>query len=68
MKIARAKNEEIEIMIEARIAQPRDSTVSPSDVNPSMVKMSAPICVESQATSRSSAPLITNEIRPKVRM
>ena len=30
-------------MIEASIAQPRDSIVNPSEVNPSMVNMSAPI-------------------------
>ena len=67
MKIARAKKDEIEMMIEARIAQPIDSIVRPSDVNPSMVNMSAPICVESHATNKRSAPLITKEIRPKVR-
>ena len=67
MKIARAKKEEIEMMMEASIAQPIDSIVSPSEVKPSMVNMSAPISVESQATNRSSAPLITNEIKPKVR-
>jgi hypothetical protein len=43
LKIARAKKEEIEMMTDARIAQPRDSIVRPSDVNPSMVNMSAPI-------------------------
>ena len=68
MKIARAKKDEIEMMIDARIAQPRDSIVSPSVVNPSMVNMSAPICVDSHATNKSRAPLITKEIRPKVRM
>jgi len=68
LKIARAKKDEIEMMIDARIAQPRDSIVRPSDVNPSIVNISEPICVESQATNKRSAPLITKEIRPKVRM
>jgi hypothetical protein len=35
--------DEIEMMTDARIAQPRDSIVRPSDVNPSMVNISAPI-------------------------
>ena len=68
LKIALAKKEDIEMMIAASIAQPIDSMVNPSEVKPSMVSRSSPIWDESQATKRSSAPLITKEISPKVKM
>lgn len=43
LKIPLAKKEEIEMMIEASIAQPSDSIVKPSDVKPSIVRRSSPI-------------------------
>ena len=56
------------ITIAARIAQPRDSISRPSDVKPSIAKISAPISVLSQATRSRRAPLMTNAINTKVRM
>ncbi len=61
-------NEQILMIIEARIAQPKDSISNPSEVKPSIVKVSGLSCWLIQATRSNSAPLITNEMSPKVRM
>ena len=68
MNTQRPSSEAIEIIAAPRIAQPIDSIDKPSEVNPSMVNMSEPICEDSQATKSNKAPLITNEIKPNVRM
>lgn len=65
---ARAINEQMLMTIDAKIAQPRDSIVSPWVVNPSIVNVSGLSCWLIQATKRSSEPLITKEISPKVSM
>ena len=54
------------ITIAPSIAQPSDSIERPAWVKPSMVKVSPPIRLDSQATKIRIAPLITNEIKPKV--
>jgi len=56
------------ITMAARIAQPRLSIVNPSEVKPSIVRISEPIRPLSHATRSSIAPLITKAIRPKVMM
>jgi len=61
-------NEQMLITIDARIAQPRDVMVSPVLVNPSIVKVLGLSCWLIQATNRSSDPLITKEMSPKVNM
>ena len=43
LNIPLAKKEDIEMMMEASIAQPIDAIVRPSDVKPSMVSKSSPI-------------------------
>ena len=52
----------------AKIAQPRDAIARPSEVNPSIEKVSGLSCWLIHATSRSNEPLITKEISPKVMM
>jgi len=61
-------NEQTLMMIEAKIAQPREVMVNPVLVNPSMVKVFGLICWLIQATNRSNEPLMTKEISPKVNM
>ena len=68
LKRPRPINEQTLITKAAKIAQPRDVIASPSEVNPSIVKVSGLSCWLIHATSSSSAPLITKEIRPKVMM
>jgi len=55
-------------MIAANIAQPNDTMVKPDWVKPSMLNVSGATIWLIQATSSSKAPLITNEIKPKVSM
>ncbi len=52
----------------ARIAQPSETTVSPSGPKPSMLNVCGLNCWLIQATKSSSAPLMTKEISPKVSM
>jgi hypothetical protein len=61
-------NEKMLITIEAKIAQPKDSIERPSEVNPSIVKVSGLSCWLIHATNSSRDPLITKEIRPKVKI
>jgi len=60
-------NEQMLITIEAKIAHPRDSIARPSLVKPSMVKVSGLSCWLIHATKSRRAPLITNEMSPKVK-
>jgi len=52
----------------AKIAQPREAIASPSEVKPSIAKVSGLNCWLIHATRSRSAPLITKEISPKVMM
>lgn len=68
LKSPRPMKEQTLITRAAKIAQPSDVIASPAEVKPSMVKVSGLNCWLIQATSSSKAPLITNEISPKVIM
>ncbi len=68
LKSPRPMNEQTLITKEAKIAQPKEVIASPSEVKPSIVKVSGLSCWLIQATRSNSEPLITKEISPKVRM
>ena len=68
MKIPLPMNEIMLITIDARIAQPKDSICNCCKLNPSIRKVVGAICWLIHATNSNSAPLIKNEISPKVRM
>jgi hypothetical protein len=53
---------------EAKIAQPSESIDKPALVNPSIFKTPKFKKPLTQATAKSKAPFMTNEIRPKVKM
>ena len=54
--------------IEAKMAQPKEVIVRPELVNPSIVKVLGLSCWLIHATKSSNEPLMTKEIKPKVRM
>ena len=62
----RPKNEAMLMTIAAKIAQPIDSILKPSLVKPSIESTFEPKKLLTQAAKIKSAPLMTNEIRPKV--
>lgn len=68
LKIPLPIKEMMLITIEARIAQPKDSICNCCKLKPSIRKVVGAICWLIHATKSNSAPLIKNEIRPKVRM